>query len=131
MADEVPRRATWDGLRSQLSADDYLGLGAPVCKSWQSAVPLWPDHLPTQLPFFLFHLRTKNPIRLSPHRRLRRKYSPATKRIQYVLHRLLLRLAYPLRGLRSDQALQPPCRRVYSAPPPLGFPVSYSDAGGR
>ncbi|CAL9192671.1 unnamed protein product [Musa hybrid cultivar] len=61
MADEVPRRAMWAGLRSQLvmltsqfltNADDYQRFRA-VCKSWRSAIPLRPDHLPTQLPFLL------------------------------------------------------------------------------
>ncbi|XP_009418359.3 uncharacterized protein LOC103998580 [Musa acuminata AAA Group] len=61
MANEVPRRAMWAGLRSQLvkftsifftSVDDYLRFRA-VCKSWRSAVPHRPDHLPTQLPFLL------------------------------------------------------------------------------
>ncbi|CAL9192667.1 unnamed protein product [Musa hybrid cultivar] len=61
MADIVSRRAMWAGLRSQLvkltsqfftSVDDYLRFRA-VCKSWRSAVPHRPDHLPTQIPFLL------------------------------------------------------------------------------
>ncbi|XP_065049112.1 uncharacterized protein LOC135679363 [Musa acuminata AAA Group] len=76
MADEVPRRAMWAGLRSQLvkltsqfftSVDDYLRFRA-VCKSWRSAVAHRPDHLPTQLPFLLV-VSTSEP-RIGPAFRL-------------------------------------------------------------
>ncbi|CAD5191894.1 uncharacterized protein LOC135629210 [Musa acuminata AAA Group] len=70
MADEVPRRAMWAGLRSQLvkltsqfftSVNDYLRFRA-VCKSWRCAVPHRPDHLPTQLPFLLLVSTTEPKI---------------------------------------------------------------------
>ncbi|URD75584.1 F-box protein [Musa troglodytarum] len=68
MADHVPRIAMWAGLRQHLvkltsrflrNASDYIRFRA-VCKSWRSAVPPRPRHLPTQLPFLLY-LSTPEP----------------------------------------------------------------------
>ncbi|RRT64980.1 hypothetical protein B296_00015639 [Ensete ventricosum] len=57
------RRAMWENLSPRMvghiarhlrSAGDYLVLRA-TCRSWRSALPLRPRHLPTQLPFLICH----------------------------------------------------------------------------